>query len=66
MQDVVRQFVIALPTYVKEVSVIIFPVLLVFAVFQLFTRQYRGRQILRMLVGLLYTLIGTILFLTRQ
>ena len=64
MQDVVRQFIIALPTYVKEVSVIIFPVLLVFAVFQLFTRQYRGRQILRMLVGLLYTLIGTILFLT--
>ena len=54
MQDVVRQFIIALPTYVKEVSVIIFPVLLVFAVFQLFTRQYRGRQILRMLVGLLY------------
>lgn len=64
MQDVVRQFIIALPTYIKEVSVIIFPVLLVFAVFQLFTRQYRGRQILRMLVGLLYTLIGTILFLT--
>ena len=64
MQDVVRQFIIGLPTYIKEVSVIIFPVLLVFAVFQLFTRQYRGRQILRMLVGLLYTLIGTILFLT--
>ena len=41
MQDVVRQFIIALPTYVKEVSVIIFPVLLVFAVFQLFTRQYQ-------------------------
>ena len=25
MQDVVRQFIIALPTYIKEVSVIIFP-----------------------------------------
>lgn len=64
MQDVARQFLYAIPIYIKEVSVIIFPILLVLVVFQLCTRQYRRKQILRMLMGLLYTLIGTILFLT--
>ena len=64
MQDVVHQFIIALPAQLREVSVIIFPILLVFVIFQLCTKQYRRKQILRLLVGLLYTLIGTTLFLT--
>lgn len=64
MQDVVHQFIIALPAQLREVSVIIFPILLVFVIFQLCTKQYRKKQILRLLVGLLYTLIGMILFLT--
>ena len=63
-QDVVRQFLIFLPQYAKEVAVCMFPVVGVLVIFQLTTRTYRKRQILRMAVGFVYTIIGLILFLT--
>ena len=40
------------------------PVLGVFVLFQLLARPYRRRQILRMVVGFAYTIVGLILFLT--
>ncbi|MCD7824784.1 MAG: DUF1538 domain-containing protein [Clostridiaceae bacterium] len=64
MQDVMRQFVVQIPTYTKEVAIIIIPVFLVFVIFQAVTRTYKKLQCIRMLVGFLYTLIGTTLFLT--
>lgn len=63
-QDVVKQFVFALPQYGKEVMVSILPVAGVFAVFQLITRTYHKRQVLKMVVGFVYTVLGLILFLT--
>lgn len=62
--DVVRQFTSAIPQYAEEVLVSILPVAGVFLLFQLFTRYYRKRQVLRMSVGFLYTYIGLVLFLT--
>lgn len=63
-QDVVKQFVIAIPEYSKEVAVSILPVAGVFVFFQLFTRTFHGRQVLRMVVGFVYTILGLIMFLT--
>lgn len=63
-QDVVKQFVTALPTYAKEVAVSILPVAVVFAAFQLFTKTYSKRKVLKMIVGFVYTIVGLILFLT--
>ena len=63
-KDVVREFVSALPQYTKEVLVSILPVAGVFILFQIFTHNYRKRQVLRMCVGFVYTIIGLILFLT--
>lgn len=63
-QDVVRRFIQSLPHYAKEVCMSIFPVAGVLLVFQLLTKHYRKRQLQRMAVGLLYTVIGLILFLT--
>lgn len=63
-QDVVRQFLSAIPQYAEEVMNSILPVAGVFLVFQLITKTYRKRQVQRMVVGFLYTLIGLILFLT--
>ncbi len=63
-QDVVRVFASALPQYAREVLISILPVAGVFAVFQLLTRNYRKRQVLRMCVGFVYTILGLILFLT--
>ncbi len=62
--DVVRQFVIAFPHYAKEVITSILPLVGVLLVFQLATRSYRKRQLLRMGIGLVYTIVGLILFLT--
>lgn len=63
-QDVVKQFIFALPRYGKEVAVSILPVAGVFAVFELITRTYHKRQVLKMVVGFVYTVLGLILFLT--
>ncbi len=63
-QDVARHFLTALPQYAREVALSILPVAGVFLVFQLLTRRYRRRQLLRMAVGFFYTVIGLILFLT--
>lgn len=62
--DVARQFLLALPQYAREVLASILPVAGVFVVFQLLTRRYRKRQLLRMGVGFLYTAVGLVLFLT--
>lgn len=63
-QDVVKEFMLSMPDYTAEVFKSIFPVIGVFAVFQIFSRSYRKRQVQRMAVGFLYTVIGLILFLT--
>ena len=64
MQDVMRQFVHMLPDYAKEVLSSIFPVLVVFLLFQATSRRYHKNQLIKMLMGFLYTIIGLILFLT--
>ena len=63
-RDVALTFLSALPQYAKEVSTSILPVACVLLVFQLFTKSYRKRQLLRMVIGLVYTILGLILFLT--
>lgn len=63
-QDVARRFLTEIPQYAREVTVSVLPVAGVFLLFQLVTKTYRKRQIQRMVVGFLYTLIGLILFLT--
>lgn len=63
-QDVVRHILHALPSYTREVLTSILPVMAVFLVFQIATRTFRRRQILRICVGFGYTVLGLVLFLT--
>lgn len=63
-RDVARQFALGFPGYAEEVLLSILPIVTVFVLFQLLTRCYRRRQLLRTGVGFLYTVIGLILFLT--
>lgn len=58
------QFLRALPEYAKEVAIAVGPIVLLFAVFQLFTKRYTLHNTLRMTVGFIYTYIGLVLFLT--
>ena len=60
--DVVLQFITAFPQYTEEVMTSILPIVGVLIVYQLLTRYYRKRQLLRMAVGLIHTIVGLILF----
>lgn len=62
-RDVARIFLVELPRYAGEVFGSILPILLMFAAFQLMTRRYHGRQLIRMLLGMGYTCLGLVLFL---
>ncbi len=62
-RDVVTVFVTQIPAYIGEVFVSLFPIVLVFLLFQLLTRRYHRRQVKRIVVGVIYTYIGLVLFL---
>ena len=57
-------FLKAFPVYAMEVLEALLPLLAVFIVFQLISRRFHKHQILRILVGFLYTYIGLVAFLT--
>ena len=62
--DVLAYFVTEFPTYIHEVAVAVLPIVAMFAVFQLVTRRFQKKQLIKMLVGLAYTYVGLVLFLT--
>ena len=63
-QDVAREFAHGLPEYLKEVALGLLPILVFFAVFQVIALRMRRKPLLKILVGVAYTLIGLVLFLT--
>lgn len=52
------------PTYIKEIAVSLLPIILVFGLFQIFALRLSGRSLAKIVIGLLYTYIGLVLFLT--
>ncbi len=63
MKDVTDAFAVEIPHFIKEVLVSLLPILVVFLLFQLFSRRYHKRQFARISVGFGYTAIGLVLFL---
>lgn len=54
----------AFPTYLKDVGVSLLPIALFFIVFQIIRRKMHKAQVIRVCMGLLYTYVGLVLFLT--
>ena len=52
------------PTYFSEIAIALLPIIVFFAIFQVISLRLRKRQLLKILVGLVYTYIGLVLFLT--
>jgi len=63
-QDVGRQFAMGVPSMVKEVSLGLLPVILLFTLFQLAALRLQKHTLLKIGVGILYTFAGLVLFLT--
>ena len=57
-------FVRGVPKYATEVLEALMPIVAVLVVFQILTRRFNKHQILRMLVGFVYTYVGLVFFLT--
>lgn len=64
MQDVFKQFAIELPLFAKEVLMALSPILIFFILFQLITKHFPKKRLLKVFIGILYTFIGLVLFLT--
>ena len=63
-RDAAREFAAALPHYAREVATAIVPICAVFLLFQLLTRRFKRKQLLRIASGLVYTYVGLVIFLT--
>lgn len=57
-------FMHGFPKYMKEIAFSLLPIILFFAVFQFFALRLKKKKLLRITVGLIYTYIGLVLFLT--
>lgn len=64
MRAVAAQFAHAVPEYMKEVAGALVPIAALFIVFQVTSKRFHHRQMLRILAGFIYTYIGLVLFLT--
>ncbi len=62
--ELFRLFGRGLPAYLHEIAVSLFPIVLFFGLFQITLLHLSGRSLIRILVGLAYTYVGLVLFLT--
>ena len=54
----------ALPDYLGEIAVALLPIVVFFAVFQIVSLRLTKKNLIKIIVGLVYTYIGLVLFLT--
>ena len=59
-----RDYLHAFPEYLKEVTLALLPIVVFFLVFQFVSLRLRKLPFLRVMVGILYTYAGLVLFLT--
>lgn len=62
-RDVVVEFILGLPRYFSEVLISLAPIFGVFILFQLISHRYKKTQVVRLIIGFVYTYIGLVLFL---
>lgn len=59
-----KLFTESFPTYLEEIAIALFPIVLFFAVFQIISLKLERRTLLRIIIGFVYTYAGLVLFLT--
>lgn len=59
-----KLFLEALPTYLYEIAVALLPIIVFFGIFQVVSLKLKRRQLFKIIVGLVYTYVGLVLFLT--
>lgn len=67
MDDTVQMwkaFMTEIPSYMKEIAISLLPIIVFFLLFQLVSRDIQKKLLIKILVGLVYTYVGLVLFLT--
>lgn len=59
-----RMFLHGFPEYIKEMAVSLLPIVVFFGLFELFMRDITKKELIKIAVGLGYTYVGLVLFLT--
>lgn len=59
-----RLFAKGIPVYLREMAVSLLPIVLFFGAFQLISRDMKKKTLIKILIGLVYTYVGLVLFLT--
>ena len=62
--DLWKLFAVEIPHYMEEMTVSLLPIVFFFALFQLAARDINKRSLIKIAIGLVYTYIGLVLFLT--
>lgn len=57
-------FVRAIPAYMAEMAVALLPIVAIFLIFQFALLRLHGRPLAKILIGIVYTYVGLVLFLT--
>ena len=57
-------FAHGIPEYMREIAVSLLPIVLFFAIFQVISLKIRKKPLLKIVIGMVYTYIGLVLFLT--
>lgn len=62
--DLWKLFAEEFPTYIKEIAISLLPIVVFYGIFQLISRDAHKRTLTKIIIGLVYTYIGLVLFLT--
>ncbi|MFV0364417.1 MAG: DUF1538 domain-containing protein [Suipraeoptans sp.] len=62
--DAMQAFRVELPQYIKEISLALLPITIIFALFQIIFRRFRRSKVRKIIIGFVITYIGLVLFLT--
>ena len=63
-RDVARQFLLVVPASAKQVLLALAPIVSLFVLFQAIFRRFQKHELIKIGVGLVYTLAGLVLFLS--
>ncbi len=62
--DLWNLFLVEFPAYIVEMALSILPIVVFYGIFQIFSRDINKRSLIKIIIGLVYTYIGLVIFLT--
>lgn len=62
--DLWKTFAVEFPTYIKEIAISILPIIVFYGIVQLIVRDVNKRTLIKIGIGMAYTYVGLVLFLT--